>query len=68
MTEEELRRLVDSYYVVEEEIDMALTELRNYGQDCDCESPVVFKQIFEGDSDEILKSCLNCGGTIWRNK
>lgn len=67
MTEEDLlQRLVDRYYVAEEEIDLSLTELRNYGKECDCSlgDRVVFKQIFEGDFDEISKTCLKCGGTI----
>lgn len=64
MVEEELQRLVDRYYVAEEEIEMALAKLRNYGEDCDCDNRVIFKQIFEGDSDEIALMCLNCGGMV----
>jgi hypothetical protein len=55
---------VDKYYVTEEEIDIALSKLKRYGEECHCEDMVVFKQIIEGDFDEILQSCLNCGGTI----
>jgi hypothetical protein len=64
--EEELRRLVDRYYITEEEIDMLLGKLRNYGTDCDCGygNRVTFKQIIEGDFDEILETCVNCGGTV----
>lgn len=62
--EEELQRLVDRYYVTEEEIDIALTELRNYGGECNCDNKVVFKQIIEGDFDEVLKTCLKCGGMV----
>jgi hypothetical protein len=61
---EDLQRLVDRYYVTEEEIDVALAQLRNYGKECHCDNRVVFKQIIEGDFDEILQSCLSCGGTI----
>ena len=64
MTEEELQKLVDMYYVTEEEIGSALTELRNHGKECDCSNPVVFKQIHEGDFDEIINACLKCGGII----
>lgn len=64
MTEEELQRLVDGYYITEEEIDIALAKLRNYGKECNCGNQTVFKQILEGDSDKILKTCLICGGTI----
>lgn len=71
MTEEEeregeLQRLVDRFYVTEEEIDMKLAKLRNYGKECDCDLDVrvAFKQIIEGDFDEIMATCLKCGGTI----
>jgi hypothetical protein len=62
-----LRRLVDRYYVLEEEIDMMLAKLRNYGKECDCDNRVIFKEIkeiFEGDFDEISSTCLNCGGIV----
>lgn len=64
--EKELQRLVDRYYVTEEEIDMMLAKLKNYGKECNCgrDVRVAFKQIFEGDFDELLVTCLKCGGTI----
>jgi hypothetical protein len=62
--QEDLQRLVDRYYVTEEEIDAALSGLRNYCKECHCDNRVVFKQIVEGDFDEILQRCLSCGGTI----
>jgi hypothetical protein len=64
--EEELQRLVDRYYVTEEEIDIALAKLKNYGKECNCgrDVRVAFKQILEGDFDKIIVTCLKCGGTI----
>lgn len=62
--EKNLQRLVGRYYVAEEEINAALSELRNYDKECNCENRTVFKQIVEGDFDEISQICLTCGGTI----
>ena len=60
-----LQKLVGTYYSTEEQIDIALSGLRRYGEICDCESPVVFKQIdCEGEFDEIFVSCLKCGGLV----
>lgn len=64
--DEGIQRFVDRYYVTEEEIDMELAKLRNYGKECNCgrDVRVAFKQILEGDFDEIIVTCLQCGGTI----
>ena len=63
---EKIQKLVGTYYDTENEIDSALSELKNYGKICDCDSPNAFKQIHEGefDIDEIIKTCLKCGGVI----
>ncbi len=61
-----IQELVGSYYETENEIDSALSGLRNYGAICDCDSPNVFKQIHEGefDIDDIIRTCLKCGGIV----
>lgn len=61
-----IQELVSTYYETEKEIDSALSGLRNYGAICDCDSPNVFKQIHEGefDIDEIIRTCLKCGGIV----
>lgn len=62
---EKLQKLVDKYYVLEDDIDIGLSQLTNFGEDCHCKNPEVYKKIYEGEHfDEILKFCLNCGGTI----
>lgn len=63
---EKLKQLVDRYYNIREEIDIAISGLRCYGASCDCDSPLVFKEIHEGKFDEILQICLECGGTVER--
>lgn len=59
-----VQNLVNKYYTIEDEINVALSGLENYGQSCDCKNPNVLKQIHEGDFDEILKTCILCGGTV----
>jgi hypothetical protein len=61
---ESLQKLFNMYYSTEKEIDILLSELRNHGKSCDCKSPIVFKQIHEGEFDEIIKTCIECGGII----
>jgi len=61
---ERLQKLVGKYYLLEDDIDVGLTGLINFGGECDCKSPDVFKKIHEGDFDEILKFCLYCGGMV----
>ncbi len=61
---EKVQQLVDRYYSIEEEIDNILSKFRNCGKECDCRKIVVFKQIYEGELDEIMTTCLNCGGTV----
>ncbi len=61
---ERLQELVGRYYRIEEDIDVAISGLRRYGESCDCGNPLVFKQIHEGDFDEIMRTCLKCGGIV----
>jgi hypothetical protein len=61
---ERLQKLVNKYYLLEDDIDIALTGLVNFGGECDCKSPDVYKKIHEGDFDEIIEFCLYCGGTV----
>ncbi len=62
---ERLQKLVGRYYLIEDDIDVGLTGLINFGGECDCKSPNVFKEIHEGENfDEIMKFCLYCGGTV----
>lgn len=65
---EDLQRLIDMYYVAEEEISTVLANLRNFGKVCDCAcgDRVVFKQVVEGDFDYVLETCVVCGGNIER--
>ena len=43
-------------------------ELRNFGRGCDCECNEICKIIHEGDTDEIMIFCLECGGYIIENE
>lgn len=61
---ERLQRLVNMYYATEEEIDVVLSGLRRHGESCDCDDPIIFKQIHEGEFDEIIWTCITCGGTV----
>lgn len=65
-TKEVLADLVGRYYDMDSDIRVALAKMPRYGNSCNCEEPLVFKQIFEGKFEEILQTCLNCGGTVER--
>jgi hypothetical protein len=65
-TKETLVDLVDRYHGMEEDIDALLSRMERHGKSCDCEEPLVFKQIFDGKFEEILQTCLTCGGTVER--
>jgi len=59
-----LQKLVGTYYSTEDEINVALSCLERYGDICNCKKPVGFKQIHEGDFDEIVETCITCGGVV----
>lgn len=62
-----LARLVSIYRGAEEEINILLSKMERYGESCNCEEPMVFKQVDEsGKFDDITQVCLNCGGTVER--
>lgn len=62
-----LMRLVSIYRVAEEEIDIVLSKMERHGKICNCDDPLVFKQVDEsGKFDDISQVCLNCGGTVER--
>lgn len=61
---ERLEKLVNKYYLLEDDINIGLSGLTNFGGECDCKSPNVYKNIHEGDFDEIIEFCIYCGGTV----
>lgn len=61
---EVLAELVSKYVDMEKDIDALLSRLERHGMICNCDDPTKFKQIFQGKFDEIIQTCISCGGTI----
>lgn len=62
-----LARLIGVYRDAEEGINIVLSKLERHGKSCNCEEPLIFKQVDEsGKFDDISQVCLNCGGTVER--
>lgn len=61
-----LVRLISIYRGAEEEINAVLSRMERHGKICNCEEPLIFKQVYEGKFDDVLQTCLNCGGTVER--
>jgi len=61
---ERLQKLVNMYYSIGEGIDTMLSRMERHGESCNCDDPLVFKQIYEGEFDEIIWTCIRCGGTL----
>jgi hypothetical protein len=60
-----LARLIGVYRGAEEEINAILLKMERHGKTCNCDEPLIFKQVDEsGKYDDISQICLNCGGTI----
>jgi len=62
--EEKLQKLVELYNKTEKEIEKELKLLPRHGDACNCHESEVFKQIFSGHFEEIMKTCLKCGGYV----
>jgi hypothetical protein len=61
-----LPELVDKYYDIEKDINTILSRLERHGKICNCDEPVVLKQVYEGKFDDVIQTCISCGGTIER--
>ena len=60
-----IRQLAELYAKTEKELEDELGKLPNEGQPCDCDDREVIKFVHEGNLfDEVLKTCLNCGGYV----
>jgi hypothetical protein len=66
-TKDDLEKLINRYHDTEEEINSILSKMERHGKSCNCEDPLIFKQVDEsGKFDDISQICLNCGGRIER--
>lgn len=65
-TKEILAQLVNRYHAMEEDINIVLSKMERHGMICNCDEPVIFKQIYEAKFDDIIETCLECGGTLER--
>lgn len=61
---DEIIKLVEQHGEIEEKILRSIDGLENDGADCNCKDRVIFKYVHEGNFDEIMEVCLNCGGII----
>lgn len=61
-----LHELVGKFYDMEKDINAILSRLERHGKTCNCDEPVILKQVYEGKFDDILETCIGCGGTIER--
>ncbi len=60
----EIKKLVNRYVLTEEKLLEELDELKNAGVDCNCDDREIIKVIHEGNFDEMVAYCLNCGGSV----
>ena len=61
--DKKIGKLVRIYMDTEQKLLDELGELKQSGSECSCRnSGETLKFIHEGEFDEIIKYCLNCGG------
>lgn len=61
-----LPELVNKYYDIEKDINVILSRLERHGKTCNCDEPVILKQVYESKFDDVIQTCISCGGTIER--
>lgn len=61
-----LPELVNRFHSMEEDINVMLSRLERHGKNCNCDEPVIFKQIYEVKFDDVIQTCILCGGTVER--
>jgi hypothetical protein len=61
-----LADLVTKYHEMESEIDALLSRMERHGMNCNCDEPTIFKQIYEGKFEDVIQTCIECGGTVER--
>ncbi len=61
----EIKKLVEEYGKTEQKLLKEINELKNVGADCNCDDREIIKVIHEGNFDEMVAYCLNCGGSVW---
>lgn len=62
MNKEEIEKLTEQYFDIEEKILSEIQELPNYNKECECDDPSKFCIV---DDDTIQCYCINCGGDIY---
>jgi hypothetical protein len=58
-----LPELVNKYYDIEKDINAILSRLERHDKICNCDKPVILKQVYEGEFDDVIQTCISCGGT-----
>lgn len=61
---EKIEKLFNEYNKSEDKLFKELGKLKNCGTECNCDDPENFNYIHEGNFDEIVMVCLNCGGDV----
>jgi hypothetical protein len=64
MNSNDLKSLISRYKELEIQIEEELEKLPNNGKMCNCGQKEIFYQIFHGHFDEIMRTCIKCGGCI----
>ena len=61
---QKIKELLDKYCNAENKLTEKLNELERAGNVCNCDDRETIKFIHEGEFDEVIEMCLNCGGYI----
>ena len=57
-----IKKLADDYCEAEKKLLKAIHDLGN--DECSCDNPDTIQTIHEGEEDEIVCYCINCGGAV----
>ena len=60
----EVEKFVERYVWAEQRLIKALLELRNGGEECDCDERSVIETVYTDEPPEVVMRCLNCGGYV----
>jgi len=55
---------IKAYYKLETQIFNKISKKKNFSNPCNCKETTEFYKIHEGESPELLKFCIKCGGYL----